>query len=137
MLLWIMAAPGTFLVIDELCTNKQKVLQAIHVRMPNGDTIKSTHTCELKIASLQKQARKGHIIPGLDQKSLLSTAQLCENGCKFMLKNEKCLVWHKQQLVLEGIMDYSINLWKVPIGSKMHQLPTSHKQQHQCVNVNQ
>jgi hypothetical protein len=32
--------------------------------MPNGTTIKSSHTCNLLLTALSPQARQAHILPG-------------------------------------------------------------------------
>ena len=45
------------------CNNKAKTHQGIHVHLPNGFTIKSTHTTLLNLPGLPLKAKTAHIFP--------------------------------------------------------------------------
>ena len=74
-------ATSHFLVPDAPTINVQPALNPLHVTMPDGNSVSSTHTCELDLPQLPKQARLGHIIPGLSKHSLLSVIKLCNAEC--------------------------------------------------------
>jgi hypothetical protein len=61
-----------FLLANAKCSNKKSTTTPLAVRLPNGDTITSTHTATLNIPSLPQAAIQAHILLGLAQHSLLS-----------------------------------------------------------------
>jgi hypothetical protein len=70
-----------FLLDNAKCTNKLLAETPLEVRLPNGATIASTHTATLNKNSFPHAARQAHILPGLDQHSLLYVVQMCDSGC--------------------------------------------------------
>ena len=52
------------------------------LKFPNVDHIRSTHQCNIDWPDLPENAKKAHIIPQLQQQSLLSVLKLCDAGCK-------------------------------------------------------
>jgi hypothetical protein len=69
-----------FLLASAKCSNNKSTATPLAVRLPNGDTITSTHTATLNMPSLPHAARQAHILPGLAQHSLLSVGQMCDSG---------------------------------------------------------
>ena len=53
-------ATSHFLLTTAPTTNKKAALNPLHVTMPDGDQVQSTHTCELDIPQLPVNARDGH-----------------------------------------------------------------------------
>ena len=86
--------------------------------MPNGTIEKSTHTCYLRIPGLQKELRKGHIVPDLNHSLLVSIKKLCQGGCEIIFKKNKCEVWYKKRKVLTGRAIGPGRLWILPIDGK-------------------
>jgi hypothetical protein len=65
-----------FLLANVKCSDKKSTTTPLAVRLPNGDTITSTHTATLNMPSLPHATRKAHVLPGLAQHSLLSVKLL-------------------------------------------------------------
>ena len=80
-------------VIDVKPTNKPLI-----INLPDGETIKSTHTCRLNIPWLPEEATRAHIVPGLAHTSLVSISVLCDAGCKVSYDGKHCLVHYKQKI---------------------------------------
>ncbi len=58
-------ATSNFLVTNAPVEDIVEATKGLHVKLPNGDKVTSTHTCNLKLP-LPNASRLGHIIPGLD-----------------------------------------------------------------------
>jgi hypothetical protein len=52
-----------FLSAAAPCSDKQAVHVPLNVRMPNGTTVQSSHTCHVLLTDLPLQARQAHILP--------------------------------------------------------------------------
>jgi hypothetical protein len=50
------------------------------VRLPNGETMDSTHTAYLDIPELVEAASVAHVFPAMVNNYLLSVGQLCNEG---------------------------------------------------------
>ena len=107
-------ATSHFIIEGAPVVNLQVAKQPITVRLPDGSTLQSTHTCNLDIPWLPKEATEAHIIPGLAHSSLISTRKLCNAGCKVVFEDE-CRVYYKGELVLRGPRDPTTDLWRLPI----------------------
>ena len=62
-----------FLIEGAPVVNKKVADKPIHITLPNGKIIKSTHTCNLDIPWMPHQMIEAHIVPGLTHSSLIST----------------------------------------------------------------
>ena len=82
-------ATSNFLVSDAPVTNIRPVVNPLSVKIPNGQSVASTHTCELNLPNLPHNARLrlGHILPGLASHSLVSVVRLCNAGYEVIHKN--------------------------------------------------
>jgi hypothetical protein len=83
----------------------------LEVRLPNGDTITTTHTATLNIPSLPQAARLAHILTGLAQHSLLSVGKMCESGCSVTFTASNVKVTNGDSTILMGNRDKQSNLW--------------------------
>ena len=92
-----------FLTFQSKCNNVQTAQNLIAVTIPNGDTIKSTATCDIDWPFLPRDAQRGHIIPQLKNQALISVVKLCNNGCDVIFWYNCCLVLYKGNIVLYGI----------------------------------
>ena len=58
-------ATGHFLVEEAPVVNKERAKNPIHIMLPNGKLIKSTHLCNLDIPWLPEHMIEAHIVLGL------------------------------------------------------------------------
>jgi hypothetical protein len=92
-----------FLLANAKCTNKIPSATPLAVRLPNGDTITSTHTATCNIPSLPHTAIKAHILPVLAQHSLLSVVQMCDSGCSVTFTAIEVAVTNGESTILTGL----------------------------------
>ena len=137
-----MQTPEDFAILDSGATahfiiqganvlNQQPTTQPLHIKLPNGSIIKSTHTCNLNIPWLPTSMTEAHIVPGLTHSSLVATKKFCDAGCTVTFDADKCHIFHQDNLVLEGIRDKGsflliqphLNLTQHPHNSWYHQNP--------------
>jgi hypothetical protein len=86
---------------------------------PNGQTMESTHTAFLDIPELSKAASAAHIFPALENNSLLSVGQLCDEGYSVLFSiSEGTIQDPKQKTLLKGIRDSSTGLWRINLCTK-------------------
>jgi hypothetical protein len=71
---------GHFLLVNAPCQHKVKSQNPLRVRLPNGDTMDSTHMASLDIPELSKTASIAHVFPGMSNHYLLSVGQLVNEG---------------------------------------------------------
>ena len=106
---------GNFLHIDSPSVNKIPTPKGISVRMPNETHITSTHTCELPLINLPREARQAHLFPELSSGSLLSIGQLCDNGCTATFDKNVVKIKLHDTTVLEGPRNHTTGLWYVSL----------------------
>jgi hypothetical protein len=95
---------GHFLISNAPCLNKTLTTNPLTVRLPNGQTMKSTYTATLDIPQLRKSAKAAHIFPAMENNSLLSVDQLCDEGYFVLFRidevkilNEKTEKYHERK----------------------------------------
>jgi hypothetical protein len=106
-----------FLIANAHCKNKVLTQTPLEVRLPNGATIASAHTATLNLLSLPNAARQAHILPGLDQHSLLYVGQVCDSGCAVTFTANKVTVTHGATTLLTSQLDKESGLWRAPLGN--------------------
>jgi hypothetical protein len=104
-----------FLSAAAPCSDKQAAYVPLNVNMPNGTTIQSSHTCNLLLTDLPPQARQAHILPELVHNSLVSVAQLCDNGCSVTFTQEQVTVSKNEKCVMYGSRDPKSRLRRVDL----------------------
>jgi hypothetical protein len=109
---------SNFLSATAPCNKKQEAHVPLSVNMPNGNTIQSSHTCDLLLANLPPQARKSHILPGLVHNSLISVGKLYDNGCNVTFTQEQVTVSRNGECVMYGSQDPRSCLWRVDLKQK-------------------
>ena len=117
-------ATGNFLVEGPPVKNKKITSNPIHIKLPNGRYIQSTHICNLYIPWLPDTMIEAQIVPGLEHSYLISTRKFCDSGCTVFFDKYECRVYFKGELVLLGGRDETTKLWKPPINPisrKKHQ----------------
>jgi len=108
---------GHFLHPSSPANNINPTTIPLHVRLPNGSTIASTHTATLTIPGLPQHAAQAHIFPNLNAGALLSVSQLCDNECMVTFTAQHAQVHRHGRLVLQGHRAAS-GLWHVPLPAR-------------------
>jgi len=110
---------GHFVRTGALVKNIRPTRNPVRITIPNGDTICSTHECNLDIPWLPDNMTKAHMVPDLAHASLISIKLFCEGGASVMFDQQECLVYHQGKLVLAGTRDETTGLWTLPIAPTM------------------
>jgi hypothetical protein len=105
------------LIANAHCKNRVPTQTPLEVNLTNDATIASTHTATLDLPSFPNSARQAHILPGLDQHSLLSVVQMCDSGCAVTFTANKVTVTHGSTIILTGQRDKESGLWRAPLGN--------------------
>jgi hypothetical protein len=100
--------------------NKRATHVLLHVNMPNGTTIQSSHTSEFLLSALSPEVRQAHILPRLVHTSLISVGELCNSGCVFTLTQDKVEVIKNGKSVMSGVRDQKSRLWRVVLQETPH-----------------
>jgi hypothetical protein len=93
----------------------QEHTTCIVARLPNGELVRSTHTCTLNIPSLPPSARAAHIIPGLALHSLLSVVTMCNAGCIVTFTKIGYTITYCSQTIVGGRKCTRRGLWMIPL----------------------
>ena len=131
-------ATSNFLVSDAPVTNIRPASNPLSVKIPSGQSVASTHTCELNLPNLPQNARMGHILPGLASHSLVSVVRLCNAGCDVEFTKIGCTVKHRGRVVLKGNKCTKTGLWMIPISENTNvtATPTAAETLHQLIEIN-
>lgn len=118
---------GHYLQTETHCTDIQPITDGSTVHLPDGHTMRSTHTAPLQIPHLPPSECKAHIFPQLANNSLISISQLCGNGCMATFTHDKVTIHYQHIPILHGYHNYTTGLWyfhspaqliaKVPTGT--------------------
>ena len=106
---------GHFIAVNAKVKNVRLTNNPLNIIIPDGNTMTSTHVCNIDWPSLPKCATEAHIIPQLKNQSLLSVVKLCDAGCDITFLGNECTIQYNGKTVLEGIKCPRTNLWLVPL----------------------
>jgi hypothetical protein len=129
---------GHFLLSNAPCLNKTLTTNHLTVILPNGQTMKSTHTVTLDIPQLSKAAKASHIFPAMENNSLLSVGQLCDEGYFVLFSSDEVKILdEKQKNIMKGNRDCATGLWWINLYHKKTNCNISQKQpqNHSANNV--
>jgi hypothetical protein len=102
---------GHFMLVNAPCFNKIKSQNPLNVRLPNGATTESTHTSSLDIPELNKAASIAHIFPGMENHSLLSVGQLCNEGYFVTFRIDSVTIYNSREAqIFKGARDLDTGL---------------------------
>jgi hypothetical protein len=105
---------GHFLLVNAPCLNKVKSKTPLTVRLPNGDTMESSHTAELDIPVLNAAAYKAHVFPGMANHSLLSVGQLYDERYTVTFKQDEVTICDSgNSQILSSPRDLNTSLWRI------------------------
>jgi hypothetical protein len=111
------------MLVNAPCLNKVKSQNPLTVRLPNGANMESTHTAALNIPELNKSASIAHVLPRMENHSLLSVGKLCNKEYTVTFRNASVTICNSQQLqILKGARDLDTGLWRINL-QKEHQQP--------------
>jgi hypothetical protein len=113
---------GHFLITNNHIKYKSIAETPLKVHLQNGPGIASTHTATFDILSLPMTSRQAHVLPGLDQHSLLSVGKMCDSGCAFTFTSNTVTAKHGVATILVGTRGLDYGLWRVTL----HQPPPCH-----------
>ncbi len=117
-------ATSIFVMAGAPADNIRVAKKPIHINLPDGKKILSTHICDVDIPGLPHKLI-GHIVPDMKMASLLGIRILCKAGCKVIFDDEKCQVIFKGNTILMGYKDPISNLWTLPILNNKERLWTT------------
>jgi hypothetical protein len=105
---------GHFMLVNAPCLNKVKSQNPLTVQLPNRATMESSHTAALDIPELNAAASIAHSPPGMANHSLLSVAQLCNEGYTVTFKNALVTICDSKEFqILSGAHDLDTGLWRI------------------------
>ena len=82
-------------------TDNNRPADAFHDVKPDGSQIVSTFQADMKVSTLNKEARRGYTFPTLTQ-NLVSFTLLSDNGCTIILDRTSIKVNKGGKQVMEG-----------------------------------
>ena len=101
---------------DAMCLTDIVDANGPDISLPDNSTLTATKKGILPLpAVLSTQARTASIVPGLNNSSLLSVPQLCDDGCDVLFRREKMYAVKDKKVVLSGTRNYRDRLWDVPL----------------------
>jgi hypothetical protein len=99
-----------------------KYQNPLRVRLPNGDTMDSTHTASLDIPELSKVASIAHVFPGMANNSLLSVGQLCNEVYYVTFRIDAVTIYSSTgKSILKGKRDLNTGLWRINLQNEKPQ----------------
>jgi hypothetical protein len=115
---------GHFLLVNAPCLNKVKSQTPWTVRLPNGATTESSHTADLDIPEMNAVAFKAHVSPGIENHSLLSVGQLCDEGYIVTFKQDTVIICNSgSSHLLSGSRDVTTSLWRINLKQTNNHIP--------------
>ena len=106
---------GHFCMKNAKVKNIRPATKPVTITILNGESIVSTHVCNLDISWLPDNLTEAHIVPDLAHSTLISIKKFCDGGCRVIFDDCECRVYHNGQLVLQGAREAHTNLWTLPI----------------------
>jgi hypothetical protein len=102
------------LLVNAPFQNKVKSQNPLRVRLPNGDTMDSTHKASLDIPELSKASSIAHVFPGMVNHSLLSVGQLYNEGYYITFRIDAVTIYSSTgKPILKGKRDLNTVLWRI------------------------
>jgi hypothetical protein len=110
-------ATTVLVMADTPMQNVRIAPNPLTIKLPDGNTVRSTHMCDVDIPGLP-HVLEGHIVPALNVASLIGIRILCKVGCKVIFTNTTCYVKYNGKIILRGTKDPSTDLWVLPLTPK-------------------
>jgi hypothetical protein len=109
---------GHYIAVRDLSVilDIQPTLKPIHVMLPDGSSVTSTHTGKLNWPQIPEQARLVHVFPTFSG-SLISIGILCDCGLTVTYDKEKVVIKDANNIVMSGQRDPISRLWMLDLDS--------------------
>jgi hypothetical protein len=112
------------MLVNAPCLNKIQSQNHLTVRLQNGATMESTHTSTLDIPELNKAAFIAHVFLGMENHSLLSVVQLCNQGYSVTFKIDAVTIYNPRDVqILKGARDLDTGFWRINLRGENQQHP--------------
>ena len=118
-------ASSHFLLSSAPVHDKQVATAPLTIKLPNGATVKSSHTANIALPQLPPMARIAHIVPGLASHSLVSVVKLCNAGCQVKIDDISCEVHYRGRVVIKCSKCTKTGLWMLPLTESASELAGS------------
>jgi hypothetical protein len=105
---------GHYLLLDSACVEKRIATKPIHVMLPDGSAIQSSHEALLPFPQLLQAALQAHIFLDLRGQALLSMGTFCDAGCTAIFDATSVKITYQGNVVLEGTR-VPPGLWKTQV----------------------
>jgi hypothetical protein len=109
------------------CDSVKPTNNGVSVLLPDGSTMRATHTAELPIQELPHAARQAHLFPALSSGALLSIGQLCDHGCQAIFNASTVKIVKKSKTILKGHHSPTSRMWVI-------QIPTNSTNTHRLLS---
>ena len=103
---------------DHILTSTRFINNGPQAILPDLTTIQSTKEGTLPIKSLSSTATQSLVYPRLQNSSLLSIGQLCDDDCLAIFDKEHLHVIKDDQVILKGFRNDKDKLWHIPFPPK-------------------
>jgi hypothetical protein len=110
-------APTVLVMADTPMQNVRIAPNPLNMKLPDGNTVRSTHICDVEIPGLP-HVLEGHIVPALNVASLIGIRILCKVGCRVVFTDTACYVKYNGKIILRGTKDPNTDLWVLPLTPK-------------------
>jgi hypothetical protein len=86
--------------------------------------MESYHTADLDIPELNAAASKAHVFPGMENHSLLSVGQICDEGYIVTFKQDTVTICNSGSChLLSGPRDVNTGLWRINLRQTNYHIP--------------
>ena len=110
-----LGASSHFLLTEAPARNKRIATSPLRIKLPNGKHVASSHTCELDIPNLPAAGKLAHVVPGLQNFSLVSVVKWCNAGCRVITTDVACEVFFKGHRVIQCKKCTRTGVWTMPL----------------------
>ena len=83
------------------CYNWRSVQNGIYVTLPDGSSMRSTHTLMISILLLTKSARRAHLFPDLSSGDQIYIGKLCGDGFQTIFDKDFVTIGKNGIIILE------------------------------------
>lgn len=115
---------------QEYLSNLTEIDNGPCATLPDNTKIHPTYVGELPItATMTKQAKEALVYPKIENESLLSIGQLCDDNCVAIFTRQNLYILKDGVPILEGKRNYIDRLWDVHLKSKTNENSAKQKEQ--------
>jgi hypothetical protein len=110
------------MLINVPCRNKSRSQNPLRVRLPNFETMDSTHTASLDICELSDAASVARFFSDMANHYLLSVGQMCNEGYYVTFRIDGVTIYNPTgKAILKGERDFNTGLWRIDFHSEKPQ----------------